>query len=172
MLRAVIFDLDDTLYEYETLNQVAIARLCVFTCERLGISEHQFHTAFDWGREETKRLLGNTGASHNRLLYCQKTLEHLHQPPTILALEMYETYWGYMLEHMCLRDGAEELLKYCTDRGLKIGVCTDLTAYIQHRKLRKLGLSSYVDALVTSEEAGIEKPSEVIYSLMLEKLHK
>ena len=162
MLRAVIFDLDDTLYEYEELNRIATAKLCAFTCERLRVSEQRFYAAYDWGRRETKRTLGNTGASHNRLLYCQKTLEYLGQRPVGLALEMYETYWGYMLEHMNLRPGAGELLGYCSKRGLKIGICTDLTAHIQHRKLKRLGLSELVSALATSEEAGIEKPREDI----------
>lgn len=170
MLRAVIFDLDDTLYEYEPLHRTALAKLSEFTCRKLCISERQFQEAFAWGRDETKRLLCNTGASHNRMLYCQKALEYLHQSPTCLALDMYETYWNYMLEHMCLNDGAEELLQYCENRGLEIGICTDLTAHIQHRKLRKLGLSNHVNALVTSEEVGMEKPNAAIYELMLSKL--
>lgn len=171
MLRAVIFDLDDTLYEYEALNKAATAALCAFASERLGVSEQRFFEAFNWGRRETKRVLGDTGASHNRLLYCQKALEYLGRPPAGVALDLYETYWGYMLEHMRLRGGAGELLAYCARRGLKMGVCTDLTAHIQHRKLRKLGLSDIVRALVTSEEVGVEKPGEAIYRMMLEKLH-
>ncbi len=170
MLRAVIFDLDDTLYEYERLNRAAIEKLCAFVCEKLGVTQRQFREAFDRGRGETKRVLGHTGASHNRLLYCQKTLEYLGQPPAGLALDMYETYWGYMLEHMRLRDGTEELLGYCREQGLRIGICTDLTTHIQHRKLRVLGLSDFVDALVTSEEAGVEKPGRAIYEMILEKL--
>lgn len=170
MLKAVVFDLDDTLYEYGELNRAAITELCTFTCARLGIPAQRFYEAFDWGRRETKRVLSCTGASHNRMLYCQKTLEYLGWKPASLALDMYETYWNYMLEHMCLREGVGELLGYCLGRGLKIGICTDLTTHIQHRKLRTLGLADAVSALVTSEEAGTEKPGEAIYRLMLEKL--
>ena len=171
MLRAIIFDLDDTLYEYEALNQAATVELCAFACEKLGISEQRFYMAFDWGRQETKRTLGNTGASHNRLLYCQKMLEYLGQRPVGLSLDMYDIYWGYMLEHMHLRPGGRELMEYCMERGLKIGICTDLTAHIQHRKLKRLGLADFVSALVTSEEAGVEKPGAMIYKMILEKLY-
>ena len=53
---------------------------------------------------------------------------------------------------------------------IKIAICTDLTAQIQHRKIMQLGLVPYIDVLVTSEEAGSEKPNERIYELTFAKL--
>lgn len=170
MLKAVICDLDDTLYEYKELNEKAMKALRDYTCNRLSISESSFYRAYNWARDETKRILGNTGASHNRMLYCQKMLEHISVPSTVVALEMYEVYWGYMLRHMCLRDGVRELLNYCRKCGIKVGICTDLTAHIQHRKIRHLGIDALVDAIVTSEEAGAEKPEPIIYEMILRKL--
>lgn len=168
---AVIFDLDDTLYDYQTLNEEAIKELSRYMFMHLGLPEPSFYEAFRRARKETKRLLGNTGSSHNRLLYCQKALEYLGIPPISLALDLYEIYWGYLLEHMCLRDGAKELLEFLKERKIKIGICTDLTAHIQHRKIRKLGISDQIDALVSSEEAGAEKPAEIMYQMILEKLN-
>lgn len=170
MIRAVVFDLDDTLYDYESLDREAMENLCSFTRGRLGITREAFFDAFKRARKETKETLEGTGASHNRMLYCQKTLEELGKKPASLALEMYEAYWGYMLERMELRAGARELFRYCREKGIKIGICTDLTAHIQHRKLRALGLEAWTDVLVTSEEAGAEKPSPAIYRLLLDKL--
>lgn len=170
MIKAVAFDLDDTLYDYETLNAQATERLCAFTCARLGIAPRAFFEAFEGAKRETKERLGATAAGHNRLLYCQKTLERLGQPPAVLALDMYDVYWEYMLEHMRLREGARELLNFCGERGLRVAICTDLTAHIQHRKLRRLGIAPLIDALVTSEEAGAEKPAEAVYLLLLQKL--
>lgn len=170
MLQAIVFDLDDTLYDYSRWNEKAIEELCLFVQRQLSVSKDSFYEAFHWSRKETKRLLGNTASSHNRLLYCQKTLEYLGCPPTSLALDMYEVYWGYMLEHISLRDGAWELLEYCRNEKMKIGICTDLTAHIQHRKIRKLGLSGWIDGIVTSEEAEAEKPDDKIYQMILKKL--
>ncbi len=170
MIKAVAFDLDDTLYDYETLNTLATERLCSFVCEALGIAPDGFYKAFEEAKRETKACLGGTASCHDRLLYCQKTLERLGRPPAVLALDMYDRYWGYILGHMKLREGALETLTYCRERGLRVAVCTDLTAHIQHRKLRRLGIAPLVDVLVTSEEAGAEKPSEAIYRLLLKKL--
>lgn len=170
MLSAVVFDLDDTLYDYVTLDRAATEALCRFARHRLGMDEEAFRAAYAQGRRETKSQLGNTAASHNRLLYCQRTLERLGLPPAELALEMYEVYWGCILDAMRPTPGAPELLARCREAGLKVGICSDLTAHIQHRKLKRLGLDSLVDVLVTSEEAGVEKPGAAIYRLLLEKL--
>lgn len=170
MIKAVAFDLDDTLYDYETLNAQAAQRLCAFTCEALGIEPQAFCEAFEGAKRETKKQLRNTAASHNRLLYCQKTLERLGRPPAVLALDLYDVYWEYMLGHMRLREGARELLEHCREKGLRVAICTDLTAHIQHRKLRRLGIAPLIDVLVTSEEAGAEKPAEAMYLLLLQKL--
>lgn len=171
MREAVILDLDDTLYDYETIHQGAMHALCQFTCKELSIPSMSFYEAFCQARKETKRTLGETGASHNRMLYFQKTLDYLGRYSACLALDMYETYWGYLLTHMQLREGAWELLEFCKEHRIKVGICSDLTAQIQHRKIIRLGISDWIDAVVTSEEAGAEKPSRIMYQMILEKLH-
>lgn len=170
MYKAIILDLDDTLYAYESLNEAAVSALQDYTCNIFGVSAEEFSKAYGWARNETKKMLGETGASHNRILYCQKTLEYLGKRPTKCALDMYEAYWGYMLKNMVLREGVLELLEYCADEKIKIGICSDLTTHIQHRKLRQLGITNYVDAIVTSEEAGAEKPAPVMFKMILSKL--
>ena len=71
---------------------------------------------------------------------------------------------------MVLYPGARKLLDALHDKYIRVAVCTDLLAHIQHRKLRALGMMDDVDCLVTSEEAGAEKPSHVVYDLCLKKL--
>ena len=54
-------------------------------------------------------------------------------------------------------------------RNIRIGVGTDMTAYIQYKKLTALGLAPYVDFIVTSEEAGVEKPDPHLFEICIEK---
>ena len=56
------------------------------------------------------------------------------------------------------------------DENIRVGICSDMVTQIQHRKLLALGLQDDVDCLVTSEEAGVEKPSPEIFALCLKKL--
>ena len=76
MVRAVIFDLDNTLYSYDPLDKEAGERVREYTCKEIGITEEQYEEAYHFGRNETKRQLHDVGASHNRMLYFQKTLEY------------------------------------------------------------------------------------------------
>ena len=40
MLKTIIFDLDDTLYNYNDLNEQGIKQVCKFTCKRLSLKEN------------------------------------------------------------------------------------------------------------------------------------
>ncbi len=168
--KAIILDLDDTLYDYASLNDEAIERSATMAHDKCMVPKESFMDAFLWAREETKKVLNETGSCHNRMLYFQKALEHLGLPPVISAIDLYECYWGYMLEHMQLSYGAMEFLQYCKYHSARIGICSDLTAHIQHRKIRRLGIAHLIDAIVTSEEAGVEKPHSRMFTLILSKL--
>ncbi|WP_394884851.1 HAD family hydrolase [Clostridium butyricum] len=171
MLKAVIFDLDDTLYNYDEINKIAMQELCTYTCNTLNVDEDLFNKAFEYGRNSTKEGLENFASGHNRMIYYQKTLEFLGVNPIMYALEMYEVYWNSMLENMILNEGVMELLQFLKKKNIRIAICTDLTTHIQHRKIRKLNIEQYIDCIVTSEEAGEEKPGLKIFDLCLKKLN-
>lgn len=171
MIRAVIFDLDNTLYGYEALDREARDRVRDYTCGKLAITGQKYDEAYSYGRNETKRRLGDVAASHNRMLYCQKTLEYLEVNPIPLSLRMYEIYWGTFLGKMRLFDGVREFMDCMHAHKITMMVCTDLTAHIQHRKIEALGIADDIRYLVTSEEAGREKPAPEMFALCLEKLH-
>lgn len=169
MIRCVFFDLDDTLYDYEAVNAAAAEALVSALSTRCDIPADTARAAYRQGREDVKARLPDCAARHNRLLYIQRALERLGRPPAIDAIYLYNIFWDYMLEHIAPRDGVLETLAFCRERGIQVGICTDLTAHIQHRKLERLRLADWVDCLVTSEEAGVEKPSPGIFQLCLEK---
>jgi len=83
---------------------------------------------------------------------------------------MEERYWRVFLDIMAFNPGVETFLQEAKDKGIKMCIVTDLTAQIQMRKWLKLDLGRYIDFLVTSEEAGIEKPGAYMFELAMEKL--
>lgn len=166
-MKVIFFDLDDTLYHapIAECNEILIE----YTAKKYQISYETAKVAFETGKHITKELLPNVAATHNRLLYIQHMLEHLNKNVIADSLEIYNVFWDNFLQKSELREGVKQVLQELKEKQVKIGICTDLTVHIQHRKLQKLCLDTYVDWLVTSEEAGEEKPSIKMFSLCAKK---
>lgn len=170
MIKAVVFDLDDTVYDYQSCNKYAVSRLRQHCMKKFFITAREFDGTYEKAKNIVKERLQDTAASHNRMLYMQTFLEELSQKPVVYALELYHVYWDAMLETMKLYDYVLPLLHKLVSQRIRIAVLTDLTAQIQHRKMIKLGIAEYVDVLVTSEEAGREKPDSAMFELVSKKL--
>lgn len=170
MIRGIIFDLDNTLYDYTLYHNHSMAALDEYAASRLSIPKTEFQNAFKEGRRSVKKQLANTTAQHNRLLYFQKALEFLGINPIPYALDLSNMYWDTMLNTMKPYEKALECLQILKEADIKISVCTDLTVEIQYKKIHRLGIKPYIDAIVTSEEIGIEKPDPKMFLSCLEKM--
>lgn len=167
--KSIIFDLDDTLYDYQSTHKYALKKTLEICSENTGLSIEKIKEAYNSARASVHMNLLHTAASHNRVLYFQKMLELL-ACDFILSRALYDVYWDSFIEKMELHHGVEELLTMLNSNSVKIGILTDLTTHIQLRKLEKLGISKFVDGFVSSEEVGCEKPSASMYLTILNKL--
>ncbi|MSS64508.1 HAD family hydrolase [Velocimicrobium porci] len=170
MIKAVIFDLDDTLYDYEYSHERAMLILRDYCVKKFSISVEYFENSFNKAKDIVKEQLGNVGASHNRMLYMQKFLEIIGEKSSVYALELYNQYWNAMLETIETFDYVMPLFQKLNNLEIKIAILTDLTAHIQYRKIKHLGIAEYIDMIVTSEEAGREKPDKKMFDLIIKKL--
>ncbi len=164
----ILLDLDNTLYDYEAAHRPALEAAIRLAHERCGVSAAACREAFSAGRRQVHRELAETAASHNRLLYFQRMLELLDADPLAHALALYTRYWDVFLEHMIMDAAARSFLDSVGNRP--ICLVSDLTAHIQYRKIERLGLAGRIRHVVTSEEAGREKPHPWIFLLALRKL--
>lgn len=163
----VVFDLDDTLYDYCERNDVASQTLVEAICSYANSHELRVTEALEVSRATVKARLGKTGSSHSRLLYISETFRRLNLPPNtdqMIALE--ELFWGAFLSDIRLYPGAEDLLVCLTDEGIPLALVTDLTSNIQYRKINKLGLNGKFDFVLTSEEAGGDKPTHKPFEIL------
>jgi len=167
----VLFDIDNTLYAYDPAHEAAMSCVRHKVSQMLSVNAGTFHRAFDEARHQVKQRLGHTAASHNRLLYFQRMLEIIGLGSQVmLAGDLEQTYWRAFLNKARLFEGVKEFLDDLRLLGVPCAVVTDLTAQIQFRKLVYFGLDHSFECVVTSEEAGVDKPSSVPYLLALEKL--
>ena len=168
---AILFDTDNTLYPYDPAHLAAHGAVREKVIGTLSIRAEDFDKAARDARQQVKSRLAHTAASHNRLLYMQRMLEIMGLgSQVLLALDFEQTYWRTFLTHAILFDEVKELLDDVRLLGIPTAVVTDLTAQIQFRKVVYFGLDHYFDYIVTSEEAGFDKPHEAPFKIALEKM--
>jgi putative hydrolase of the HAD superfamily len=168
---AVLFDTDNTLYPYDPAHIAATNAVAIKATQMFSIGRDQFENALGRARDEVKQRLKNTASSHSRLLYFQRMLELLGLgSQVLLALDLEQTYWRTFLSNAELFDGLKDFLDELRLAGVPSAIVTDLTAQIQFRKIVYFGLDQYFDHIVTSEEAGFDKPHEAPFRIAVEKM--
>ena len=169
MIKAVIFDLDNTLYNFDAANEFGIRALAAYTEPVFGWDYPRMKDLYEESREKLTERMGDVGSAHNRLLRFQNLLEEKKLPLHPHALEMAKAYWRGVLDNMEPSPGAREIMEELRRMGIRIGLGTDMTAYMQYEKLIRLGLMEYMDFIVSSEEAGTDKPGNAFFMLCARK---
>ncbi len=170
MIKAVFFDIDNTLYNYDKAHNAAMTKLLKFGNEEFAISPAKMNCLLSKAEKEIIERLGtNSAAIHNRLIRFQCFLELLQYSDLTNALKMENIYWDTFLKDITLEPGLDMLLKVLKKAGILIGIGSDQNSDIQYRKLEKLGILNYFSRIVTSEEAGAEKPAAKFFNLCVKK---
>ena len=162
MIKALLLDLDDTLYEYGPCEVAGRAALYAHGGTLLGMAPEAFEAAYLVGREAVKAR-SDSPSSHSRILYVSDLLHTLAKdgPPALeLCKALEASFWGAYLGVAKPRPDALPLLEGFRRRGGKVAIVTDLT----------LDLFPHVDALVASEEVGVDKPHRAAFDLAVARL--
>jgi putative hydrolase of the HAD superfamily len=168
---AILFDTDNTLYHYDPAHEAAMHAVREKVTRTFSIEPDAFDRAYDEARSQVKKRLKHTASSHSRLLYFQRMLEIIGLGSQVmLALDFEQTYWRTFLSQAVLFDEVKDLLDDLRLLGIPTAIVTDLTAQIQFRKVVYFGLDHYFDYIVTSEEAGHDKPHAAPFQIALEKM--
>jgi len=166
--KGILLDIDNTLYGYDESHKIALGAIVTFIKKHFSLSDKEIDFAYHKARKLVQVELGLTAASHNRVLYFQKMLEILDINPLEYALTLYSLYWDTFLNSMRPFTSVYEFLEKYKD---KICLVTDLTVHIQLRKIKELKLDKYISLMVTSEEAGREKPHPYMFMAALKKMN-
>ena len=169
--KAVLLDLDNTLYKYEPCHQNALKCCYEYFRKTQQISFAQFKNDYNLARLKVKENTHGQAASHSRFLYFQRFFEKRFGKTDInLTIKLEALYWENFFRKMKLFDGVLDFLKKCRKNNVRVCLITDLTTKVQFEKIKFLKIGKYMDFIVSSEEAGRDKPHKNIFSLSLKKL--
>jgi HAD superfamily hydrolase (TIGR01509 family) len=171
-ISAVLFDLDDTLFDHSSCTRAALAQL------------RQHYPALDRlpaGRIEAehRRLLdelhlhvlaGRMSVDEARVKRFGQLLDFAGNGAHAgAAEEAAALYRAAYLRHWRPVDGAVDLLEALHER-VSTGVVTNNVAAEQRQKITACAFGPLLDVVVISEEAGVTKPDPRIFRLALDRL--
>ena len=153
-MRAVIFDLWDTLVEWPPGEAV---RLRERLAPIVGVADEEFN----------RRWAEMFRASQTGPL--DEAFRVLGVPGDQIEAQVAERH-EFAQRVLRPRPGTTGVLAELRGRGVKLAWVTNFTTQRQFLKLQALGLADAADFLFTSEEAGADKPDPAILKLALRRL--
>jgi len=172
LVTTILFDLDDTLFDHAGTARAALAATATGRAALQGVLVEELYGSYSELLEELHAQVMSGRISY--LEARQQRFARLLAPyePAATAAEsrqLAEHYYGHYQQLRRPVAGALVLLQ-ALKPGYKLGIVTNNRLAEQQEKLRYLGMSELVDALITSEEVGVPKPDPRIYQVALERL--
>ena len=168
----VFFDLDRTLWDFDSAAEVAFERIYEkYNLKSLGIpSAHEFHEVYHPLNEELWVLYRADKITKDELNRTRfmKPLEHYGIHDVGLADHLSEDYVYWSPRIVRLVPGTMELLDYLKPK-YHLHLITNGFQEVQHTKLSGSGLEPYFETLTVSEEVGVKKPNPEIFHYALRK---
>ena len=172
MIRAVLLDLDDTLFDHRYAARQALSAVWKSHSEFAAVKLDEL--ALRHGRLlealHVKVLAGELGLEAARLERFRRLFESAGPPAgdsrVRQAASIYRDHYVQAWREVA---GATALLHELSAR-VRLGIVSNNMAREQRDKLRFCGFDVCVEAVVISEEAGISKPHPDIFRMALDRL--
>jgi YjjG family noncanonical pyrimidine nucleotidase len=167
-VKAVVFDLDHTLFDTDRTERRALR--AVARAEGVVLGAHAFDAyravnAHVWAEYRAGRLT----SKELRVLRFHLWLERLQRDPA-RARRLAPLYLREFSARADLVEGASALVRSMTRLDLRLGVVTNGIDRVQRTRLKVSALGGAFRVVVTSEKAGIAKPDPRILELALRRL--
>ena len=109
MIKTVIFDIDNTLYDYDSAHLSGMKALTAYCIKEFKISEKQVLSCYDKAMKIMSERIGTDSAAiHSRMLRFQCMTELLSQPLFPHVENMYHAYWDTMIANAEIIEGDKE----------------------------------------------------------------
>ena len=162
MIKAVVFDLDHTLFDrYATIKKL-VPQLRKHFDLNDGISDEFFIQELSYGDK------------HFVHKGWEGIYNHLVSKGVFRTLPGFSEYTEIVLRHFKhlaeKYDFAEPTLEKIRSMGYKVGLITNGNSPLQYKKLQMLELTDKFDEIIVSGDTPYEKPDKRIFLMMAEKM--
>ena len=172
LTRAVLLDLDDTLFDHTYAARQALSAVweCHSEFAAVDLDELSHRHAQLLEALHVKVLAGELGLEAARLERFRRLFESAGPPAGDSRVrEAAAIYRDRYVQAWREVPGATALLHELSAR-VRLGIVSNNLAHEQRDKIRFCAFDACVDAVVISEEAGISKPDPAIFRLALDQL--
>jgi len=168
MIQGIIFDFDGTLYDYDLSNKNALISVFNFIEKNFNIQKNIIQNKYDIINKSIKES-NNYSNKFNKNIYFKLLLEQLSISLDNL-INIIDIYNNEFNNNLVLFDNVIDFFKFLKDSNIKIAILSNNNFKQQYDKLVKLDLINFIDFIQTSDQVGYEKPSNLIYLNLLNKM--
>ena len=115
-IKAVIFDLDDTLYTMAGVHDLALEAMSRYAQKMFGLSAEQFQSAFSLAQTQCMQEMPKNATSHSRLIWAHRFCENNGYNPFLHACSMESAYWDTFFSRIALKPG--ETVRLSSNYGI------------------------------------------------------
>jgi putative hydrolase of the HAD superfamily len=165
----VLFDLDHTLWDYETNSRETLVELFDhYGLKDRGVTKHAFLDSFSRINTELWNLYDRSLLHRDmiRLHRFEKILLEIGINDQPLSLQLSSDYIEHSPKKPNLLEGAKEILDYLFPKYPMV-IVTNGFDDVQGTKLSCSGITHYFKDVITSARAGYKKPAKEIFEFAL-----
>ena len=168
--RAILFDLDDTLFDHQRASTLALGAMHAAHAPDLPFEPFANKHAEVLEIFHARFLAGEFTLDQARVARMQSLFAAFERDiDAATAIEAAQRYRESHQANRHLVPGTIELLDRVREH-CRLGVVTNNSTIEQIEKLRALNIASYFDTVVISEDVGITKPDPRIFEIALERV--
>ena len=154
MKRLLILDLDNTFYSYDHSHSTGLEKS--FEYQEVFESFEEFKNSYEKSKLKTQDEIPMSPSKHSKLIYFKKMFSKKLSLNEIIKIE--NIYWKEFIKNAKLQEKAIKRLKIEKNKENVYILFTNQNLDIQLRKINAWGIDIF-DEIITSEEAGFEKPN-------------
>lgn len=167
MIEAIVFDVDDTIYDQQQPFRNAVKALVPYFDER---DMHQLYILFRLYSDENfpKVMAGDWSLAHMRTHRITQSLTDLDYPKLTEEQALrFQKIYEEELDAITMHQEVRKTLDYLKAKKIPVGIITNGPTDHQYKKIKQLRLEDWVpsDHIIISQATGFQKPEVDIFRL-------